>query len=238
MSTSLTHIFPLETAEAQEEVPFPEVARELPSYGRFVDSSARKLDTELAEARAEKVPQERIIARIVSPEARAAMARVESAMVEVYALRKLLELAEGRLDLAQKAVVQAVRDYEDIDPDAEYAISHAHAMILRSALDPVASVLEVCEALLQAESKVLRSVSEGSFPSDWKEAVEAIKGTPAFVSDLAEFLVETADLGKQIVTNILCDPQLAQKATSDEHLPKAVRLLAGISLKVRGDAAR
>jgi len=92
------------------------------------------------------------------------------------------------------------------------------------------ALVDFCRSLGAGEAPLtLEQVANGMLPDGLRGRAVMI----SFTKDLAEFLSETGDEGRQFILRICDDTDLAAKVFEDEGMPKPVRYLAKCATSVR-----
>lgn len=179
------------------------------------------------EARAEEDASV-VFARIADPETLALVAECHRGWIRAHAAGRKVRLAEARLKLANERVKQAIREREDVDPDAEWAVN-CHRLEVVSASAPLRDVFLFAKGLVLATGgDSPDGAAIDRLPGPVQRQIAANPSLGAFLKDLLA-LVTSGQVGaRELLREILATPGVAERARHDEGLPPPARFLADL----------
>ena len=194
----------------------------------------------------EPVDEAAVLGVITSDEVRDAIIAAWIADVRHTAAQLVVEVREAALEAAAAQMKLAIFEHEDVDPENP-PVPDLHRFLLKKPLkkeeedgDSEESIAEYRKLLgfVGALAKgvapeVLEGLKEGQVPDQFAND----DGNEAFLSDIAEFLVDAGEEGVVFLNAILEDADVALKVVKDDGAPKPLRFVALMRLKVR-DAER
>ncbi len=221
------------------------VATGLDFNERFVRKAFEKFRDRRREALAEPVDEESVLGPITSEAIKEAVITAWIEDVRHTAAKMVLAVREVALDAAAKQMKLAILEYEDVDPE-NAPVPDLHRFLLKKSPkknedgDSEEQIEEYCKLLgfMGALAKgvapeVLEGLKEGQVPDQFANE----DSTKAFLSDIAEFLVDAGEGGFDVLNAVLEDADMALKVLKDDDAPKPLRFVALMRLKVR-DADR
>jgi hypothetical protein len=202
---------------------------------RMIQHAVHKYVEKKTQSLEEEIPEEEILHRIQTDEVISAIVQCRRAIIFAEADQRRLKISKGRAKLAQNQVVQAIGEFEDIDPDINWSLDINHLVLVKPDEEEEEEekvwprVISFSRAMASGETSIpLASIRDGEMPD---EDLKKISGISDFFSDLADLLLETEQKGHDLVIQICDDPATATKIAQDENMPKPLRFLAGLVAK-------
>ena len=182
-----------------------------------------------------EIPEEKVLHQIESDEVKSALVKVHIAKIESGAAKQRLKIAEQREDLAEKSVLLAIIEHEDVDSNQDWRVDIHRSLLLEptSQAKDFAKLVEFCVNTAKLSEDALKTLRDDGMPSEMQENIspDGVDVTD-FISDLAGFIIEAGNKGRELIALIGTDLEAAEKGVADDQMPKPVRFLAKIAAEV------
>jgi hypothetical protein len=196
--------------ECYEEIFKLALARLRPEGNRHLEFAVKEFLKIHAEALQE--PPEEVIAYIESPEARERLLEDIRAEIELLAANRAAKIAEASKDLAVRGLLLAVSEYENVDPDGNWAIN-SHLLAVVPSRPKVNRAFEAARAVVdETDVATLHAISEGRFSAALAAQIKQHDDIGRFLEDLAGFLVNATEEKRLEARQICREHDLAKRA--------------------------
>ena len=190
---------------------------------------------------AKGAPDGQIITELSADQSIEAVVCQQLALLAVKAAHRQSNVAVERYKLAKKAMLIAVKEFEDVDPDGTWVIDPYRLLVLEddTAIDSHhQQLVAACRWLAsEATDEQLQEVSHGKVKQHKSVRDAAELTDPEFFMDLADFLLEQEANSRALVRDLLNDKAVAQRIIADHNSPKVLVFLAKLVIKCSGVAS-
>ena len=218
------------------------VATGLDFNERFVRKAFEKFRDRRREALAEPVDEESVLGPITSEAIKEAVITAWIEDVRHGAAKMVLAVREAALDASARQMKLAILEHEDVDPENPPRLDIHRFLLVKpreeedseedspELIERYRKLLAFVGALAKGVApEVLEGLKEGQVPDQFANE----DGTEVFLSDLAEFLVDAGEDRFEVLNAILEDADVALKVVEDDDVPKPLRYVAFVTVKVR-----
>ena len=81
------------------------------------------------------------------------------------------------------------------------------------------------------DTESLNAIRDGILPEEIKASIDKFPGGKDFLSDFADFLIETGEKGRDLALKVFDNEKISREVCQREDMPKPIRFLAMMILK-------
>lgn len=182
------------------------------------------------------IDEELILVRFTNDEVITQCNLCEQLLVDIIAKQRLVKSAEARLKLEKQKLQYLIIDQEDINPNDNFEIDFSHRLAHKPEVDEeeislAGKIVDASRIMANLNDETVATIQGGEVPEEWNQIVEEQSGLKDLFTDLAEFIQDTGEKGREFLNTVLSDRSIARKVKNDEDVPQPIRFLADQVLK-------